>query len=71
MPNIVTSNRKKGTCGALLTNLSRAFDCLPHKTLLGKLNAHGFDEPSLKYMKNCLSDRKQKLPYLAKKVSRI
>ena len=59
MPNIVTSNRKKGTCGALLTNL------------LGKLNAHGFDEPSLKYMKNCLSDRKQKLPYLAKKVSRI
>ena len=43
---------KKGTCGALLTNLSKAFDCLPCKPLLAKLNANGFDESSLKYMKN-------------------
>ena len=25
---------KKGTCGVLLTYLSKAFDCLPHKLLL-------------------------------------
>ena len=52
---------KKGTCGALLTDLSKAFDCLPYQLLLAKLNAYGFDESSLKYVKNYLCDRKQKV----------
>ena len=52
---------KKGTCGALLTDLSKIFDCLPHKLLLAKLNVYGFDESSLKYMKNYLSDREQRV----------
>ena len=51
---------KKWKCldkkGELLTDLSKAFDCLPHKLLLAKLKTHGFDESSLKYMKNYLSD---------------
>ena len=51
---------EKGTW-VLLTDLSKAFDCLPHKLLFAKFNAYGFDESSLKYMKNYLSDRKQRI----------
>ena len=32
-------NNKVG--GAMLTDLSRAFDCLPHRLLTAKLNAYG------------------------------
>ena len=30
------------TFTALLTDLSKAFDCLPLKCIIGKLNAYGF-----------------------------
>ena len=52
---------KNGTCGALLTDLSKVFDCLPYQLLLTKLNAYGFDESSLKYITNYLCYRKQKV----------
>ena len=29
--------------GALLTDLLKDFDCLPHKLLIAKLDAYGFD----------------------------
>ena len=45
--------------GALLTDLSKAFDCLPHDLILAKLHAYGFDEMSLKLMHDYLVDNKE------------
>ena len=50
-----------GAFGALLTDLSKAFDCLPHELLIAKLDAYGFDESSLKLIHSSLSNRKQRV----------
>ena len=49
--------------GALLTDLSKAFDLLPHahELLIAKLNADGFDKSSLKLIHIYLSNRTQRL----------
>ena len=44
--------------GALLTDLSKAFDCLDHKLLTAKLNAYGFSLPTLRLINDYLSNRK-------------
>ena len=45
--------------GALLTDLSKAFDCLNHDFLIAKLNAYGFRLPILRLIHDYLSNRKQ------------
>ena len=46
---------KGKTFGAFLTDLSKAFDCLPHYLIITKLNAYGFSLSALKLMHNYLS----------------
>ena len=47
-----------GPFGALLTDLSKAFDCLPHELLIAKPDAYGFDKSSSKLIHSYLSNRK-------------
>ena len=46
--------------GALLIDLSKAFDCLDHELLIAKLNAFAFSLTVLKLAHNYLSNRKQR-----------
>ena len=46
--------------GALLRDLSKAFDCLDHELLTAKLNAYGFSLPALRLIIHYLSNRKQR-----------
>ena len=45
--------------GAILMDLSKAFDCVPHDLLIAKLEAYGFDIEALKFVLSYLSHRKQ------------
>ena len=46
-------------CVVVLTDLSKAFDCLLHDLLIAKLHAFGFDLKSLKVIHAYLNDRIQ------------
>ena len=45
---------------ALLTDFSKAFDCLYHELLIAKLNAYGFILLALRLIHDYLSHRKQR-----------
>ena len=46
--------------GVLLTDLSKAFDCLSHVLIIAKLNAYWMQSFCLKLMQNYLPERKQR-----------
>ena len=50
---------KNKVCAAVLTDLSKAFDCLKHDLLIAKLHAFGFDYKSLRVMYVYLNNRIQ------------
>ena len=49
-----------GHADALLTDLSKAFDCIDHELLIVKLHAYGFDNDALKFIYSYLKGRKQR-----------
>ena len=50
---------QKKAFGALLTDLSKAFDCVNHELLIAKCAAYGLDYLSLKLLFSYLENRKQ------------
>ena len=45
--------------GAVLMDLSKAFDCIPHDLVIAKLAAYGFDKNMICYIYSYLKSRKQ------------
>ena len=52
---------KRGFAGLLLTDLSKAFDCIDHELLIVKLHAYGFNIKSLEFIPSYLYDRIQRV----------
>ena len=48
-----------GVFTAVMTDLSKACDCISHEFLIAKLNAHGFDKTLLKVSNSYLKNRTQ------------
>ena len=51
---------EKKVPGAILTDLSKAFDCLSHDLLIAKLEAYGFGKSALKFIYDYLRQRVQR-----------
>ena len=49
-----------GETGAVLTDLSKAFDCTDHNLLIAKLNAYGFEKRLLEFIHSYLTKHKQR-----------
>ena len=47
--------------GAVLMDLSKAFDCLPHELLISKLHAYGLGKKTLRLLYSYLRGRKQRV----------
>ena len=52
---------KRGFSGAILMDLSKAFDCINHELLIAKLHAYGFSKESVRLIKSYLSNRWQRV----------
>ena len=55
------SRDNKQFCAAILTDLSKAFDCIPYDLFIAKLNANGYDQEALKRIHSYLRERSQKI----------
>ena len=53
-------DKSGGIYGAVLMDLSKAFDTINHELLIAKLKAYGFDDSALQIVLSYLSDRKQR-----------
>ena len=51
------SKDKGGHAGAVLMDLSKAFDTIKHELLIAKMHAYGFSRDSLKLIHSYLNDR--------------
>ena len=51
----------KGSTGILLTDLSKAFDCLVHDLLIAKLHAYGFEYNAIKLIYSYFNRRYQRV----------
>ena len=49
----------KNVCGALLTDILKALNCLSHKVIIARLNTYGFNLPALNPIKNYWANGKQ------------
>ena len=57
--NLHTLYTRPSTLYSVLMDLSKAFDFLPHKLLLLKLEAYGMSKSALQLIENYLTNRKQ------------
>ena len=48
------------SCGAVFTDLSKAFDCIRHDLLIAKLHAYNFDNSALNLINSYLTNRMQR-----------
>ena len=60
MKKIKKALDKKECCGLLLTDLSKAFDCVKHDLLIAKMHAYNLDRNALLIIHSYLSERKQR-----------
>ena len=60
LENLRKALDKGNITGIVLTDLSKAFDCISHELLIAKLSAYGFSANSLNLISDYLSERKQR-----------
>ena len=58
--SFVSSDTEHDNNNSVLTDLSKAFDCIDHNLLIAKLNAYGFEKRSLEFIHSYLTKRKQR-----------